>query len=121
MNRADTTTRKVTTAIVVSVGLFAGGDSYSHIFHLARDHGQDVVSAALVPLAGDGLVVAASATMLQKGPIPRWRRKGNRAFLIAQRCRVPLGADGAGSASTFRLALAPRPRPRPQSPGRLPA
>lgn len=64
MNRADTTTRRVTTAIVVSVGLFAGGDSYSHIFHLARDHGQDVVSAALVPLAGDGLVVAASATML---------------------------------------------------------
>jgi hypothetical protein len=64
MNRADTTTRKITTAIVINVGLFAGGDSYSHIFHLARSHGQGVVSAALAPLAGDGLVVAASATML---------------------------------------------------------
>jgi hypothetical protein len=74
VNRADTPTRRVTTAIVVSVGLFAGGDSYSHIFHLARLHGQDVVSAALVPLAGDGLVVAASATMLAaariNAPVP---------------------------------------------------
>jgi hypothetical protein len=49
---------------VVSVGLFAGADSWSHIYHLARAHHQDVLSAALVPLAGDGLVLAASAAML---------------------------------------------------------
>jgi hypothetical protein len=52
MMSRDDTTRKATTAIVVSVGLFAGGDSYSHIYHLARAHHQDIMSAALVPLAG---------------------------------------------------------------------
>ena len=62
--RTDQATQQVTAGIVVAVGLVAGGDSYSHIFHLAREHHQDVVSAALVPLAGDGLVVAASVTML---------------------------------------------------------
>ena len=48
MNRTDTATRRVTTAIVLAVGLFAGGDSYAHIFNLARTHGQDVLSAALL-------------------------------------------------------------------------
>lgn len=61
---ADTTTRKATTAMVLAVGLFAGSDSYSHIYSLARGHGQDVISAALLPLAGDGLIAAASSVML---------------------------------------------------------
>src|ERR1700683_5644686 len=64
MTRQDTGTRRVTTAIVLAVGLFAGGDSYAHIFSLARSHGQDVLTAALLPLAGDGLIAAASAVML---------------------------------------------------------
>lgn len=61
---ADSTTRRVTTAIVLAVGLFAAGDSYAHIFSLARSHSQDVISAALLPLAGDGVIAAASAVML---------------------------------------------------------
>lgn len=64
MNRPDTTTRRVTTGIVLAVALFAAGDSFSHIYDLARLHGQGVVSAALLPLAGDGLVAAASSAML---------------------------------------------------------
>ena len=60
----DTATRRVTTGIVLAVGLFAGSDSYSHIYTLARDHGQDIASAALLPLAGDGLIAAASSAML---------------------------------------------------------
>src|SRR5260370_42655664 len=64
MTRQDTATRRVTTAIVLAVGLFAGGDSYAHIYALARGHGQGIVSAALLPLAGDGVIAAASAVML---------------------------------------------------------
>lgn len=66
MSRAssDTATRKVITAIVAGVGVFAGADSYSHIYSLARDSGQDILSAALLPLAGDGLIAAASGVML---------------------------------------------------------
>lgn len=64
MTRQDTTTRRVTTGIVLAVGLFAGADSYAHIFELARDHGQSITSAALLPLAGDGVVAAASAVLL---------------------------------------------------------
>ena len=52
MNRTDQLTRRITTGIVVSVGLFAAGDSWSHIFHLAREYRWDMLSAALVPLSG---------------------------------------------------------------------
>ncbi|MGH3187541.1 MAG: DUF2637 domain-containing protein [Streptosporangiaceae bacterium] len=66
MTANDTATRRVTTGIVLAVGLFADSDSYSHshIYTLARDHGQAIVSAALLPLAGDGLIAAASSAML---------------------------------------------------------
>jgi len=64
MTANDTATRRVTTGIVLAVGLFAGSDSYSHIYTLARDQGQAIVSAALLPLAGDGLIAAASSAML---------------------------------------------------------
>jgi hypothetical protein len=39
-------------------------DSFTHVYDLARQHNQPVVFAALLPLAGDGLVAAASAAML---------------------------------------------------------
>jgi Protein of unknown function (DUF2637) len=64
MTANDTATRRVTTGIVLAVGLFAGSDSYSHIFTLARDNAQGIASAALLPLAGDGLIAAASSAML---------------------------------------------------------
>lgn len=55
--------RRNTQGIALAVGLFAGGDSYTHIYSLARQH-QDIVSAALLPLAGDGVIIAASSAML---------------------------------------------------------
>jgi hypothetical protein len=64
MTANDTATRRVTTGIVLAVGLFAGSDSYSHIYTLARDHGQAIASAALLPLASDRLIAAASSAML---------------------------------------------------------
>ena len=64
MTRNDTAIRRATTGIVAAVGLFAGGDSYVHIYDLARAHQQNALSAAFLPLAGDGLVVASSWVML---------------------------------------------------------
>jgi hypothetical protein len=50
MKRPDKTTTKVVTWIVAAVALFAAGDSYVHIFDLAREHGPGgvpgVISAA---------------------------------------------------------------------------
>ncbi len=78
MNRTNTATRRATTGIVAAVALFAAGDSYSHIYGLARQHHQGVVSAALLPLAGDGLIAAASSTMLTAArngkPVPAHAR-----------------------------------------------
>jgi len=64
VNRQDTATRRVTAGIVLAVALFAAADSFTHIYGLARQHHQDVLSAALLPLAGDGVIAAASAAML---------------------------------------------------------
>jgi Protein of unknown function (DUF2637) len=60
MTANDTATRRVTTGIVLA----ASSESYSHIYMPARDHGQAIASAALLPLAGDGLIAAASSAML---------------------------------------------------------
>lgn len=74
MTRNDTATRHVTTLIVLAFALFAAGDSYSHIYDLARLHQQNAVSTALLPLAADGVIAAASAVMLvasrQGHPVP---------------------------------------------------
>jgi hypothetical protein len=98
MTRQDTTTRRVTTAIVLAVGLFAGGDSYTHIYDLARGHGQDVISAALLPLAGDGMIAAASAVMLVAS------RQGRNIPLLAR--VVLLGGIAATAAANVAYGLA---------------
>ena len=82
MTANDTATRRVTTGIVLAVGLFAGSDSYSHIYTLARDHRQDIASAALLPLAGDGLIAAASSAMLVAS------RQGRDVPVLARVMRV---------------------------------
>ena len=106
MTANDTATRRVTTGIVLAVGLFAGSDSYSHIYTLARDHGQAIASAALLPLAGDGLIAAASSAMLvasRQGP----RRAGagpghaagrdRRHDRRERRLRAPRGPHGCAA------------------------
>ena len=49
VNRTDAAARKATTANVAAVALFAAGDSYTHIYDLARQDGEGMVSAALLP------------------------------------------------------------------------
>jgi hypothetical protein len=40
--------------------------SYSHIYGLGRDHGQDGTAARLLPLSVDGLILAASLVLLHE-------------------------------------------------------
>ena len=48
------------------MGGFAAAVSYSHIYDLARLHGQTVTDARLLPLSVDGLIVAASFVLLHE-------------------------------------------------------
>jgi hypothetical protein len=57
-------TARVTTGAVLFVAVIAAVVSYVHIRHLAAVHGQDPLTAALLPLSIDGTVVAASMVML---------------------------------------------------------
>jgi Protein of unknown function (DUF2637) len=104
MNRADAATRRATTAIVAAVALFAAGDSFTHIYDLARAHGQGMLPAALLPLAGDGLIAAASSAMLaaarDRKPVPARARilllLGIGATIAANVAYgLPQGATGA--------------------------
>jgi hypothetical protein len=52
--------------VVVAVAGFAAIVSYSHIYDLARAHGQAGIAARLLPLSVDGLIVAASLVMLHE-------------------------------------------------------
>lgn len=74
MKQHDITIRRGTTAIVAAVGLFAGTDSYVHVYGLARDWHQNIIAAAFLPLTADGVVLAASAVKLiasrRSGDIP---------------------------------------------------
>jgi Protein of unknown function (DUF2637) len=60
----DQVTRRTTAWVVAAVALFAGVTSYSHIYDLARAHGQAGVAAVLLPLSVDGLIGSASLVML---------------------------------------------------------
>ncbi|OHV63681.1 hypothetical protein BCD48_37785 [Pseudofrankia sp. BMG5.36] len=69
--------RLATVAAVVTVALIAGAVSYRHMAGVAREHGEDRVTAAIVPISVDGLIVAASLTLLadsragrRRSPLP---------------------------------------------------
>jgi len=66
----DRSKRAATAAVVVAVAAFAAVQSYSHIYDLARGHGQRGAVGALVPLSVDGLIVAATLVLLQD-PAPK--------------------------------------------------
>jgi Protein of unknown function (DUF2637) len=101
VTRNDVTTRRLTTGIVLAVGLFAGGDSYAHVFSLARQHRQEIAAAALMPLAGDGLVLAASMVMLVAsragGSVPLRARVLMAGGLVPPSPRTWLTGSLAGS------------------------
>jgi hypothetical protein len=93
----NTASRLITSVIALAVGLFAASDSYTHIFALALAHGQGTVSAALLPLAGDGTVAAASSAMMVAS------RQGLRSPVIAR--VVLLGGIGATMAANIAYGL----------------
>ena len=62
----DRAIRIATATVVLTVAGFAAVVSYSHIYDLARAHGQAGTAARLLPLSVDGLIVAASLVMLHE-------------------------------------------------------
>lgn len=77
-----------TAIVVIAVAGFAAIVSYSHIYDLARAHGQSGVAGRLLPLSVDGLIVAASLVMLHEA------RSGRGAPTLA---RVMLGLGVAAT------------------------
>lgn len=64
MKQNDIAIRRGAAGIVTAVGLFAGTDSYVHVYGLARDWHNNIIAAAFLPLTADGVVLAASAVKL---------------------------------------------------------
>lgn len=63
MKSNDTAARRLVTGIAIAVGLFAWGDSYDHVYSLARDNHGNVLSAALLPFCGEGPIILGTAMM----------------------------------------------------------
>ncbi len=76
--RADRWIRRTTTGRVAMLALIAGTVSYLHMHALVALHGQPGWVAALTPLSVDGMIVAASTTLLadsrsgRKGGVLPW-------------------------------------------------
>lgn len=62
--RADRLIRRTTIGCVGMLALIAGTVSYLHMHLLVELHGQPGWVAALTPLSVDGMIVAASTTLL---------------------------------------------------------
>lgn len=62
--RADQWIRRTTISCVTMLALIAGTVSYLHMHLLVAMHGQPGWVAALTPLSVDGMIVAASTTLL---------------------------------------------------------
>jgi hypothetical protein len=63
--RADRLIRRTTTATVLFLAAIAGVVSYGHMHLLALRYGEERWTAALLPLSVDGMIVAASLTLLR--------------------------------------------------------
>jgi hypothetical protein len=64
--REDRWIRRTTTGCVTILALIAGTVSYLHMYALVALHGQPGWVAALTPLSVDGMIVAASTTLLSE-------------------------------------------------------
>jgi hypothetical protein len=74
--QADLWIRRTTTSSVTILALIAGTVSYLHLHALVVRHGQPGWVAALTPLSVDGMIVAASTTLLSES------RSGNRGGVL---------------------------------------
>lgn len=64
--------QQIRTTVVLAVGIIAAMQSYSHIYDLARAHGQSPIDARLLPLSVDGLIIAASLALKTTPVLARW-------------------------------------------------
>ena len=74
--RADRWIRWTTIVCVAFLALIAGTVSYLHMHRLVALHGQPGWVASLTPLSVDGMIVAASATLLAES------RAGRRGAML---------------------------------------
>jgi hypothetical protein len=76
----DAGIRRAMAAVVTAVAAFAAVQSFSHIYWLARAHGQDRLDSALLPLSVDGLILACSLVLLHAA---RQKRPAGRLAYLA--------------------------------------
>lgn len=74
--RSDRTVRWLTTITVVLLAVIAAAVSYRHLHMLAVQHGETTWSASLLPLSVDGMILAASLSLLADS------RRGKRGGLL---------------------------------------
>jgi hypothetical protein len=94
----DRVIRFTTAAGVCAVAAFAAVVSYSHIYGLGREHGQDGTAARLLPLSVDGLILAASLVLLHEARNGR-EAPGLARFMLWLGIGATIGANiayGAG-------------------------
>ena len=98
--RADIWIRRTTTGCVALLALIAGTVSYLHMHRLVALHGQPGWVATLTPLSVDGMIVAASATLLAES------RAGRRGAALDASCgreyREPGSQRSCGRADSDR-------------------
>jgi len=75
-SRADRWIRHTTTASVVLLAAIAAVVSYAHMHQLVLRHGESAWSAALIPLSVDGMIAAASMSLLLAS------RRGSRGGVL---------------------------------------
>jgi len=92
--RADQWIRRTTVGCVGMLALVAGTVSYLHMHMLVELHGQPGWVAALTPLSVDGMIVAASTTLLAES------RSGGRGGFL------PWGQLVAGSVASLAANVA---------------
>jgi hypothetical protein len=88
----DKLIRFTTAVAVTAVAAIGAVVSYSHIYDLGRTHGQTGTAARLLPLSVDGLIMAASLTLLLAA------RNGHRAAALP-RLALWLGIGGTVAAN----------------------
>jgi Protein of unknown function (DUF2637) len=100
---ADQWIRRTTIGCVGLLALIAGTVSYLHMHLLVEMYGQPGWVAALTPLSVDGMIVAASTTLLAES------RSGRRGGFL------PWGLLVAGSVASLAAKMWPSPSRRQQA------
>lgn len=81
-SKDDRLIRAITSASVGILALIAAIVSYRHMHRLALKHGESELTAALIPLSVDGMIVAASMSILSSNRAARRESRLAWTFLI---------------------------------------